>query len=272
MDSNFLSRIIKYSKKHIFNNPRYLFWYSYYYFLDLNIKINYYSKDDYIQLIKGGKSIIRLGDGDIFTILGGGQPYQEYNSVLAKKLSQLIKEYTPSSNYVISLNKVPLALSNSQLRKENLLSAWLPTKIYWKLFFNKNASYYDAAMFYYKNSLKDYFEEYLKTKKIIFVSKKENCDVIRNNSNIPFTFSCFIETVETQAFNDYEIIKNKILNEIVFEKKDNYVVMAAVGPASKVLAYDLSSIGIQVFDVGQGVTAAYTETDHSLSENIRVLK
>ena len=104
------------------------------------------------------------------------------------------------------------------------------------------------------------------------MSNKTYNNLILNNKNIPFKIWKYIETREQHSFVDYVSIKNRIKELVKIEGKNKVIILVAFGPASKAMAYDLSKEGLQLIDVGQGVTAAYTDSDHSLSKNIDLLR
>ena len=268
-----LLRLLRYCKLHLFRDPRYFFSYLINYYNPSYVpKINYYNQNDIEGLIRSGKTIIRLGDGEVYIMNGGSLPFQRQEDELTRLLRKMVKNYSDNSPYVLCLNKLPLIKTNKELKKFNLLNCWLPSKVYFNQYFNKNARYLDAAMFYFRETFPNHFEEYLKSKKILFVSNKTYNNLILNNKNIPFKIWKYIETREQHSFVDYVSIKNRIKELVKIEGKNKVIILVAFGPASKAMAYDLSKEGLQLIDVGQGVTAAYTDSDHSLSKNIDLLR
>lgn len=268
-----LARIIRYCRRHFFRDPRYFFLYLIQYFNPVCVPdIKFYDNEVAASQIMAGKSLIRFGDGEIYLLNHGDIAFEKSTSKLRSLMMVLVTEYNDDASYVLALNKVPLQKTNKQLKENGLLSCWLPSKVYFNLYFNQRATYADAAMFYFKETIPKYFEKYLMTKQVIFVSNPDICAAIKENSQIPFMKIVYVETPKVNAFADYERITKDVQDKVRSIGIKNAVVLAAFGPASKVLAYELSKQGIQVLDVGQGVTAAYSASDHSLSENIRVLQ
>jgi len=266
-------RIVRYIKLHLFRDPRYFFSCVVQYLNPrFELKVSYYSNKEVAKFVEAGKSLIRFGDGEIYLLNHGDIAFEHSVPELRALMNKIIKEYSMSASYVLGLNKIPLQMTNKKLKQKGLLSCWLPSKIYFNLYFNKKATYADAAMFYFRETIPNYFEDYLKTKHVIFVSNKQNCERFIVNNQIQFEHNQVVETPETGAFSEYKNIKTEVMFLVEKFGKDNSVVLAAFGPASKVLAYELSKSGVQVLDVGQGITAAYTSTDHSLSKNIRMLQ
>ena len=270
---SFGERAYRYIQLHLMRNPRYFFSYFAHYINPQYVPdIRFCDTEEVARAVALGKSLIRLGDGEIYLLNHGDIPFESSTPELRSLMMASITEYNAASPYIVALNKAPLQKSNRELKDKGLLECWLPSKVYYNLYFNHKASYADAALFYFKDTIPKYFETYLMTKQILFVSNSRSCATFKENRQVPFHGVNFIETPETGSFAEYDRIKNEVISFTDKAGKENTVVLAAFGPASKVLAYELSKIGIQVLDVGQGITAAYTEFDHSLSDNIRVLQ
>ncbi len=256
---SYLNRGIRFFLFHLTRNPAFLVVYSLNFFNPNYVpRIKYHELTELENLLRQGKSLIRLGDGEIYIMNGGGIGYQKYDQHLSVTLQRMVSGYADSANYVLGLAELPLSKSNRQLRQDNLLHCWLPTKVYWQLYFNKKATYFDAHFFYYPGHIAKYLESYLKTKQLIIATNRQNIDRLKNNQTFPFTAVTFIETPEAEAMSVYAEIKELVLvvaNKIGIKE---VVVLAALGPASKVLAYELSQLGVQTLDIGRGIEATYT--------------
>ncbi len=254
-----VNRIIRYIRLHLLRNPAYLVSYCFYFLSSKFVpRISYYSDKEMVEQIKAGKSIIRLGDGEIYIMNFGAIGYQQYDPKLRMLFFQLIKNYSIHSNYVVSLPRLMIEKTNLQLRKEKLLNCWLPFKVMYQLHFPKKISYGDAFWFYYNETIPNLLEEYLLTKHIIYVTNQVNAIAIQQNSLIPFKESSFVITPTTDTFAEYEKIKEKIIYEVEKNAQNECIVLAACGPTSKVLAYELAQRGIVTIDVGRGIEIAYT--------------
>ncbi len=252
-------RILRYIKLHFFKNTRYILVYFVQYFNpDYVPDINYLTSFALVNQLKQGKSLIRIGDGEVYIMNFGKIGYQEYDPKLRDIFFKIIKEYKEDSSYVIGLNKIPISKSNKQLKRDGLFHCWLPMKVYWTLYFKKFLKYFDATLFYYNETFPEYFEEYLKNKHLVLVTNKANIDKFKNNELVPFRDVSFVETPDVNAFSAYDIIKSEVLRCVNRRHVDQVVVLAACGPASKALAYELSKDGIVTIDVGRGIEVAYT--------------
>ncbi len=265
---DFISRSVRYVKLHLLQNPKYFFIYVLNYLNpNYTLDINFYESKEIEELLIKGKSFIRLGDGEIYMINGGGLPWQKYEKRLSKMIFESIKEYNSESTYVLGLNRVPLIKTNKSLRALNLLTGWLPSKVYYNLYFNKNIKYMDAAIFYFSDTISKYFESYLITKTVIIITNGPNIEKLKENK-IPFKNIYYIEVPVKDAFTTYDETKVKVINLINEIDSKNVVVLMAFGPACKALAFELSKKGIQVIDVGGGIEVAYSGKDHYMGESI----
>ena len=256
---NNLFRAFRYIKLHLFNNPRYLFFYGLHFFdPNYTFKANFYSREDFAHLVEEGKTVIRLGDGEVHLMNRGDLGFQEYNPILREKMLSMIRAYNDSCQYILGFNIIPLESPNSALRKINLLNSWLPSKVYFDLYFNKKAKYVDASVFYYNEVIPKYLEKFLLSKHLIVVSRSGNISAFKDNSSIPFRDVSFIETLDEHAFRDYSQIKEKVLQEVEKYGKDKALVLVSCGPAGKVLAYDLLG-QVQVLDIGFGIEIVYSD-------------
>ena len=217
-------------------------------------KVQWYSQDGIFDAIFAGKSVIRIGDGEIGLLNGGQVSYQRYVQGLASELKECIKRYKPDSPYILAL---PLFVeySNRELRHtKGGIACWLPLKIMYRLIFNKKAQYMDAHFFYEKKNLDVLVSTFLIKKKIIINTTLENIRKIeKNNRNLDI-----VASVVSQTPNPYDLYldtKQKIsaiITEYKGDKKD-VIILCSSGPMGKVLAYYFTLRGIQCIDIGLGI-------------------
>jgi hypothetical protein len=226
---------------------------------DYLLNIQYYQTNELVEALKSGKSLIRIGDGEIYIMNGGSISYQKFYPGLQKSLLSIVNDYSDDSPYLLGLNKIPISKSNAQLKKDNLITCWLPMKVYWNLYFNKNAHYFDATAFYYNETIPKYFEEYFKTKQLILVTREGTITSLKNNKLFPFTAIEYILTPDENTYEQYGTILEEILAAVDRHVTSNVIVLLACGPASKALALTLTKKNIVSIDVGRGIEVAYTE-------------
>lgn len=257
---NYLKRGWQFAKKHLFKNTRFLLEYALNYFNPKYIlDIKYYEMSDLVNLLEQRKSLIRLGDGEIYIMNFGSIHYQDYDPELRNSFVQMVKEYDSHSKYVLGLSRISLEQSNKQLKKDNLFNCWFPSKVYWFLDFNKKAKYFDAHSFYRNETIPTYLETYFKNKHLIWVTNQGNIVKLQQNKNIPFTNVSYIETSDTNAFSEFISIKDEIRKEVAKYSKEHCLVLVACGPASKAIAFTLSKEDIVTVDIGRGIEVAYTD-------------
>lgn len=255
-----LQRGLTFLKRHLLKNPRFLLWYALHFFLPgYTFKVKFCGPEELVEALQAGKSLIRMGDGEVHLMNGGSLPFQRFDPELASVLFTVIAKYTDDSPYVLGVNEVPLVRRNSELRTRNLLHTWLPSKVYWDLYYNHDATYVDASVFYYNHVVPEHFEEYLLSKHLVVVTNKQNLERFQKNTKIPFKNVSFVETPALHAYDAYGSILEAVEKEVATYGKDKTVVLAAFGPASKVLAYDLLG-KVVVIDIGNGLEIVYNES------------
>ena len=140
---------------------------------------------------------------------------------------------------------------------------YVPLKVEFFRRFNREAKYFDAHAFYRKGFFEKHMYEYLKDKRLIINTKKENIEIQKENVEKRFDVIEWIESKPANAFDDYIETKIKIQNIINQEiNKRNIVLILGSGPMSKVLAYDFAQQGIQGIDIGKGFEQLYNEVDY----------
>ena len=243
-------------KKYLFKDTAYFFLYTYRYFQD-NYKNNcrFYTDSEFVEQIKRGRSIIRIGDGEIDLIHFLKIHYQKYSNSIRSDLLHIVKEYDDSSGYMLLIPTF-VNQTNTELKESdhpNTFSCWMPLKITYEMIFNKKATYYDAHAFYRDKKFKKLILPYIINKKIIVVTNEDNKKIIRNSDFSKYVFAY----VPCPAENAYEY-RNTIEQEItriVDETrltKNNFVILMSAG-LSKTLIYNMSIAGYQILDIGKGI-------------------
>jgi len=217
-------------------------------------KVVFYDMESIQTLLKNGKSIIRLGDGEIQLLLGRPMPYDIPNANLRRKLIAIIKQYKRQSKYILAIPQ-KIVTPNSILVEESLKRIWLPFKVIYFLLFPKKVSYMDALSFrpeFDQGMFSEIVAPFLADKHVIFVTRKETIERIKETNHM-LEKPSFIITDEKNTFSKYRSIKQNILNRIDPVNKQNTVVLFALGPAAKVLVWELSEEGVQCIDLGKGM-------------------
>ncbi len=330
--SVFLYKVIKFFKNYLFKDPIFVFKYFLAYFQSGYVpQAKFYTVEEFMQEIKKGKSFIRIGDGEIGLLHHRDISYQKADPLLISKLTEIIESYgkennsneqkqtdksfnfknnnkinkdpetdnNKESNYILS---IPIFVNTSNKDLENTkgkLSCWLPLKVEFFRRFNRDMKYFDAHAFYRKGFFESHMYEYLKDKKLIINTNKQNIENQKENIEKRFNVIEWIEAKSPNPFDNYEETKEKIQNivdreisEVINEAEDHketlrnkdnldfnninnlnkeekikeikrsIVLILGSGPMSKVLAYDFAQQGIQGIDIGKGFEQLYNEVDY----------
>jgi len=245
------------TRKYLFRDTRYFFLYIYRYFQD-NYKnnCNFYSDEEFVQQIKSGRSLLRIGDGEIILLHFLPLAYEIYSDAIRNEFLKIIKEYSDNSKYILM---IPLFVNytNTAIKKRNQFRCWMPLKVTYELIFNKKAKYFDQHIFYKDGGFERLILPYIKTKQVIIVTIKEHVEAIEKS---PLASDKYLYVISKKG-NAYEArneIQNDIINLIDKKglKKENVVILMSAGLA-KTIIHDMSNMGYQLFDIGKGLESYY---------------
>lgn len=204
-------------------------------------------------LVNTNKSIIRFGDGEFMLMEHQDIPFQKYSYSLSQKLQEILK--SEHENLLIA---IPYEYYNSPkflrpLVKE-FMYTWVP-KWFKKIekYLNFNKCYYSTSLsqVYAMYETYDYLSHFRDIKKIW---KDKNITVITGDRVLSKINHNVFESAKTvdyiygptkHAYQDIEILREKLSN---INKNTNLVF--AIGPAGKVLAYEMFLKGYRVLDIG----------------------
>lgn len=249
-------------------NPKFLFHYILNYKNpEYKVSAHFISDEDVVRSIGDGKSLIRIGDGEIGLINGKGISgtvfLQEPSPLLSHGFKKMIKEYSGTSPYILAIPKKYLSWSNKELRKENKLRAWLPLKVMYNLIFPKSIAYADAHMFYYPKFFETKLAPMLTGRQIILVMNEHKINALGDTSTWGLKVH-FVPTLPSHATREYLSIKERISKLSQEYEKENPLLVTSCGPVGKVLVYEFSKIGLQGIDLGEGANVLFQDTriDH----------
>jgi len=226
------------------------------------VPLSFYNGEELLKLIREGKSIVRYGDGEVRMMNYGSLAFQDYRASLREGLLKAYKGYSENSPYILGVNDRAVLATNEQQANEGTLQLLLPQKVYASLFLPKKAKYMDASFFYYNENVQEYLVEAFKGREVIFVSRKETLESIRNNPHYPYlNHTHFIETKEKNAFDEYLLVCASVDSVISQLPKESGkpLIIAAFGAGTKVFAYEYAMKGVQVLDIGTGIEIIYQE-------------
>lgn len=261
-----IKKSIKFIKNYVFKNPVFVCKYILAYFQkDYKTGAIFYSEQAFFDEIQKGKSIIRIGDGEIGLIHGRDIHYQKYARDLSQNLKDIIKQYDEKSTYVLS---IPIFVNhkNEELnRTSEKLSCWLPLKIEFNAMFNKKVPYADAHFFYYKDKMLDFFERFLTDCHVLFVTNEKTINSIKKSIDTKLELKSFdfVTTPSEDSFFHVDDIKNAIDEKLIGHGKKHVKIVISTGPTSKYLAYIYSKSGYICYDFGFGIRYIYDDKDHA---------
>lgn len=250
-------------KRYLFKDTKYLFLYLYRYFQNnYHNNCKFYTDQELANFIKEGKSILRLGDGEMSVIhflnFPDNSP-QDYNDALRSEWLKIIKNYNDDSKYILG---VPFTVNytNTELKKVNRWEVCRQLKITYELIFNKNATYFDALAFYKDGGFEKFVAEYIKNKKVIIVTNEENIKKIAS-STLASKEYIYVTCKDKNAYEDRLKIQKEII-EVIDKSglpKTEFVILLSAGQIKTILD-NMSDKGYQILDIGRGLEHYYTGT------------
>jgi len=231
-----------------------------------NTTVREINHNQIIQAIIAGKSIIRLGDGEVLNLTGRDIYFQTATKKIQASLYQLITEYGEDSKYVLGVPVKKLTATEQDLPAREL-KIWRLYRTYFPKRFNKKQSYISLTWFYKQGIFHTHVRPLLQHKHVIFISNVNVLDEhLRDYAQEHFSASSFIEAPSKNADAQSESIISTI-NEKLASSTLPCVIVFAAGPALKSIAADFilkKQNPVQFLDVGHGLSlVAHPERDRS---------
>lgn len=242
--------VIPFLKKYIYYNfvaDSYIKYYKNIKFLDYQQTINY--------LIDNDTSFVRFGDEAFDMVQGIGLYFNGWRQPYSPSLSGRYKEVLASNNPKLLVGFNPeLILMSKKDFKDNLIPEqyqyWVNSKVFLREYINAEQIYGSALCFHENyNSQIDYNKIllYFKSKHLVVIGSKINRF---KAANVGLT-TTYIEGPGSDAWSEYDNLIVKVREIAVRYPKDKVLVLSSLGPATKVMVYDLTLEGFTVWDTGQ---------------------
>ena len=204
------------------------------------------------KALKEGKSLIRLGDGELNALEGIDVHYQTASTALQAEMKALIEEYLKKGEacgYLLCMPNEYLACNGLKLAKKRLwLASWARFRYYFKKHFDIPVIYGDAFLFA-KEYEPIYRALWLEKDGIIFVHNSEQYAKVFNEKYGKEVH--FIPVAAQNCYEEIETIVAAIERQIdAVENKQNAVVLISAGPCAKAIVYRLKDRGVQLIDTG----------------------
>lgn len=244
-------------------HPKFLISYMYH-SLDkgFSLSASFFDDEELLSLIASGRSLIRLGDGEIGLMHGKGITGSVFLQgplpIFKRMFPKMIRGYEEHSPYVLALPKKYISYTNQELKKEGKLRSWLPLKVVYQLLFPQHMKYADAHMFYVPKFFETKVLPIIGERTSIFVINETKVAKLVDHGITKRVY--FIKTPPSNAGNCYEEIKKEIQAALEAHKSENPVLLFSCGPIGKVLLYEFCLQGHQGIDVGEGANVLYEDT------------
>lgn len=253
-----VSRGLRFFRRYVFTNPRYTFSYLMAFWCrGFQFDVRLYSEQELITELRNGKSLIRLGDGEINLMLGLRNHYQNFSPVLQKVLLDIVKDYDNNSPYILSVPRF-VNCSNVELKEMGKLQVWLPLKVMFGMYFKDRLPYLDAHSFYYDEYFERAVGSVVLNKHVVLITKQETIDKQQANPNIPWSKVSYVPAPSDEALSSYESIKEKIEAAISSIESRDIVLLFALGPVGKQLVLEFANREVQSIDIGKVAEVMYT--------------
>ncbi len=231
-----------------------------FYFFNITIKIHrkkpkVLSIDETIdRIIKEKLSVIRFGDGEISLMGGTTIGYQTYTEELAQRLKEIFRTDNPGL-----LICIPGIWDKMDLFTPTLHTFYLHhiqrDWYIWKELLSYTQVYGDTNMTRHYLGYKDHSHTGETFKRLFSIWEGQEVVIIEGEkSRLGVGNDLFAKTKSVQrllcpaedAYSKHELIKATAIEKIAKDK----MILLSLGPAAKVLAYDLFKAGYRVLDVG----------------------
>lgn len=241
-------------------HPLYILVYGFLYFLPgFRIRTHIYNEEEVRALLTSGKSVIRLGDGEVNVLLGLRNHYQDFSPKLRGMVRDIVSGYGPLSPYVLAVPRA-ITIRNDELREMQRFNVWLPFKTLFLLLLPKRMSYMDAHCFYYDGYIERVMVPALRNKRIVLITNIKTIEKQRANPRLPWKDMQYIEAPGDNLLKAYDDIVHAIDTSLEhFSDGTPPVLLFAIGPAGKHLIKRYAELGHQSIDIGRGAEVMFTD-------------
>jgi hypothetical protein len=222
------------------------------------------SEEALLEAVGNGRSIIRLGDGETMILMGRDIHFQPYSPELRSGLDEIITNYTDQAPYIIGSPIDQLAAADNELKTIGRMRIWRLFRIYFQHKFPQTTKYCSLVLFYHQNTFEKKIASALADRHVICVGNKKVLDQkLRAYFSSNFPQATFVTAPSYDAFKEEQRICKEIDLTLAEHPDIRPVILMAIGPASKVIAYKYAMQGVQALDIGHGMEIIAQEKDYS---------
>ena len=218
-----------------------------------------FTSEEVLQEIASGRSVIRLGDGEIMILTGRDIYFQRTSMKLARMMTEMISCYSERSPYILG---VPYEKIEAKVLDEKQYRLWRWYRVYFPLRFKTAESYTSLVLFYHVHYFKEEIAPLLASFHVIWVANETAITGAKDYAVTVGAQSSFIQIPKSDSFTQYQRIKEETLLAARSTSLPT-IVLCSGGPATKVLLYELAEMGIQGLDIGHGMNVIIEDKDRS---------
>lgn len=221
--------------------------------------INFLTPEEtFNHIIDRNCSLVRFGDGEFAYIHGAGVYFNDWHQTYNKDLQQGLLRVlsSQSSSLLICLPGTYLTKTKEELHGEYVF--WIHAKMILHKYLNSKQVYGSSFTFYPTiNTNLDYvkLKKYFEGKHIIIItSNTSRFETIKLGIT-----THLIESPKSNSWSDLPNLKATLFKMVTDNNlpKEKILVMVSMGPAAKVMVYDLAQEGFTAWDAGQFFDVAY---------------
>lgn len=219
-------------------------------------RYRFLNKEETLEfLLENRKGFIRYGDGEFSLMFGSDVGYQRYSPAINEALGRILRSYAMQSPYLLGLPS-QLKWSFSEMRRRNLLGIWKKGKILLRHYLSEDCVYGDPFLFRSSGD-PEYIPLSYQTISQLWIGKcvilvGSMVDYFKEQRLVGAAEQYLVEAPIEDAFPKRNEIVASIRSVILKHRltREQTVILIALGPAAKVLSYDLCHDGWLTYDVG----------------------
>ncbi len=206
-------------------------------------------------ILTEGKSIVRFGDEVFDMLLGIGLYFndwrQKYEPSLAARTKEVLASREPK--LLVCFNPELILMNKEEFKAKGIAEQhhfWTHSRIFLKGYLSPTQAYGRALTFHerYNPALPyDRLIEHLRRKHLIIVAS----NTARFGGRQFGLTTTYIEAPKSDAWSQYDSLLSSVLTEAGKYARGSVLVLASIGPAAKVMVYDLVRQGYTAWDTGQ---------------------
>jgi Glycosyltransferase GT-D fold len=218
--------------------------------------VRFLSYDETVkELLTQNRSIVRFGDEVFDMLLGIGLYFnnwrQQYDAALATRLKEVLA--SADDRLLVCFNPELILKTKAEMDAQGIgwqHQFWTNSRVYLKDYIHVDRVYGSALSFHERyNPALPYEEiiEHMRHKHLIIVASNTGRFL---GQQFGLTTS-YVEAPASDAWSQYDTLLGTVLREAKEYDKESVLVLASIGPAAKVMVFDLTKTGYTVWDTGQ---------------------